>query len=349
MYENQTAAAILARMLAAAETGLNKIEGSFYFDSVSPQSIEMALAYANLDRVLSLGFAPTTEGTYLDYRAQEHGVERNDAVKSAGTVTFFGDNGTTIPAGSIVATGAGIQFENEAEVTIGAGGTVDAAVTATEAGVAGDVAIGTINSIPVSISGVSGVTNAAEITGGADEESDPALLIRLFEHVREPATSGNKYHYKQWAKDVDGIGDAHVLPEWDGNGTVKVVLLDTEKEPASAALVTDVTDYVEEVRPIGAEVTVVAATGVSINVVATLTLDIGYTVSGVQDAIEEAIGAYLTGIAFQQDYVSYGRIGSKILEVTGVLDYSALTVNGATSNVSISDTQVAVLGTVTLS
>jgi len=349
MYENQTAAVILARMIAAAATGLNKTEGSFYFDAVSPQSIEIALAYANLERVLALGFAQTSEGSYLDYRAQEHGVTRNAAVEATGIVTFSGDNGTIIPAGSIATTGAGVQFVTDAEVSIGDGGTVDAAVTAVEAGATGNVAIGTINSIPVSISGVSGVFNAAETTGGADEETDEALLVRLFERVREPATSGNKYHYKQWAKDVDGIGDAHVLPEWDGNGTVKVVLLDANKEPASAALVTDVEDYIEEVRPIGAAVTVVAATGVSINVVATLTLDAGYTVSGVQVAIEAAITDYLTEIAFQQNYVSYGRIGSKILEVIGVVDYSSLTVNGSTSNVAITETEVAVLGTVTLS
>lgn len=348
MYENQTAAVVLARMLGAAATGLNKAEGSFYFDSVSPQSIELAIAYANLDRVLALGFAPTTQGTYLDYRAQEHGVERNVAVKAIGTVTFSGDSGSVIAAGSIVATGAGIQFETDAEVTIGAGGSINASVTATEAGATGNVAIAAINSIPVSIEGVSGVINAVEITGGADEEKDPALLVRLLEKVREPATSGNKYHYKQWAKDVDGIGDAHVLPEWDGNGTVKVVLLDTSKEPASPALVTDVTDYVEEMRPIGAQVTVVAATGVTINVVTTLTLATGYTVGSVQVTIEETITAYLKEIAFQQNYVSYGQIGSRILEVPGILDYSGFTVNAGTANVSIAETEVAVLGTVAL-
>ena len=72
--------------------------------------------------------------------------------------------------------------------------------------------------------------------------------------------SGNINHYKQWARSVSGVGNAAVLPLWDGNGTVKVVVASEENEPLDEAIVSKVAQYIESVRPIGAEVTVVSAT-----------------------------------------------------------------------------------------
>jgi uncharacterized phage protein gp47/JayE len=210
------------------------------------------------------------------------------------------------------------------------------------------VPTGSITEIPVSIAGVTAVTNANPTTGGTDQETDAALLERLLEKVRTPATSGNVAHYLQWAKSVSGVGDAIVFPIWDGNGTVKVVVIDANKEPASAEIVSDVEDYIAEVRPIGATVTVVAATALDIDVVATLSLATGAIVADVKTAFEAALVSYLQQIAFKQSYVSYAQVGSLLLDTPGILDYSNLTLNTGTGNVAIGDAQVAVKGTVTL-
>ncbi|MCL6560735.1 MAG: baseplate J protein, partial [Firmicutes bacterium] len=76
MYEDQTVAAIKQRMIDAVPSDLDKREGSFIYDGLSPAAIELALAYIEMDRVIKLGFAQTTYGQYLDYRAAEHGVTR---------------------------------------------------------------------------------------------------------------------------------------------------------------------------------------------------------------------------------------------------------------------------------
>jgi len=110
----------------------------------------------------------------------------------------------------------------------------------------------------------------------------------------------------------------------------------------------EVTDHIEDVRPIGATVTVASATGVAINIAVTLTLAAGYTAEQVTGYIEANIIEYLKDIAFVETYVSYARIGSTILDTEGVLDYSGLTVNGGTANIAIADTEVAVLGAVTI-
>lgn len=40
------------------------------------------------------------------------------------------------------------------------------------------------------------------------KKSDDELRDRYFEKVSLPATSGSKYHYEQWAKEISGVGDA---------------------------------------------------------------------------------------------------------------------------------------------
>jgi len=349
MYENQTESVIKQRMLDQVSSDLDKRQGSFIYDGLSPAAIELALSYIELDRVLNLGFAQTTYGQYLDYRAGENGLERKAATNATGQVTITGSQGTPVPVGSIFATGAGIQFETTAEVTIDITGQVDADIEAVDAGAAGNVPAGTITEIPVSIQGVTGVMNTDPTTGGTDTETDAVLLGRVLDKVRLPATSGNAAHYKQWAKEVPGVGDAKVFPIWNGAGTVKVVVIDSNKQPASAQIVQDVADYIEEVRPIGATVTVESATGLAIDVAATLVLAVGAVLADVQVAFESSLIDYLAGIAFQQNYVSAAQVGNLLLSTTGVMDYNNLTLNAGTGNVAVGDTQVAIKGTVTLS
>lgn len=348
MFEDQTYEAIMARLLSKVPDTLDKREGSFIWDALSPVALELAQAYMQLDLVLQWGFAQTTYGQYLDMRAAEHGLTRKAATKATGQVTITGTAGTTVPAGSLFATGAGVQFKTIADVTIGETGTVTAAIEAVEAGAGGNVPAGAITQIPVSIAGVTAVINLAATSGGTDEESDADLLARLLERVRNPATSGNAAHYKRWALEVSGVGDAKVLPLWNGPGTVKVVVIDSNKQPASAEIVQNVANYIETVRPIGATVTVESATGVAINVAATVILAENAVLANVQAAFEASLTAYLQQIAFKQNYVSYAQVGSLLLDTPGVLDYSNLTLNSGTGNVSIGDIEVAVLGTVTL-
>lgn len=349
MYENQTQDAILQRLLGDVTSGVDTSEGSFTYDVLSPEAIELAQAYLQLGQVLVLAFAQTTNGQYLDYRAGEHGVIRLIATYAAGTVTVIGTIGTVIPAGTIFITNGGVQFATSADATIPSGGSVNISVTAVNAGAAGNVPAGTITTAQVAIVGVTGITNAAPTTGGTDTESDTALLARLLIKVQLPATSGNANDYKIWATSVAGVGDAKVFPLWNGNGTVKVCIIDSNKQPATSDVVTNVANYIETVRPVGATVTVESATGLNIDVAATLTLGTGYDSIAVTAAITSGITSYLASIAFQQNYVSYAKIGDIILQTDGVLDYTGLTVNSGTSNIPVTDEQVAITGTITMS
>lgn len=348
MYEQQTYEQILQRLIDGVPSDVQKSEGSFVYDVLAPAALELAQAYVQLDQVLNLGFAPTTSGPYLDYRGAEHGLQRKPALPAGGTVVISGTEGTQIPAGSLFATSGGLDFRTTAQVSIGASGEAAAAVSAAQAGSAGNIPGGAITQIPVAIPGVTAVTNPLPTTGGADQEKDSDLLNRLLDKVRAPATSGNAAHYQQWALEVPGVGEARVFPTWNGPGTVKLAVVDADKQPAPAPTVQAVADHIEAVRPIGASVTVASAEGISIDVGATIALLPGADLSQVQDAFQTALENYLQRIAFQQPYVSYAQVGTLIMEIPGVADYTGLSLNGGTANIPVGLTQVAVKGTVSL-
>lgn len=348
---------ILTRMRGNVPSDVDTSEGSFVNDALAPVSIEIAEQEMNLDQILLQAFAITAAaGGYsdaLENRCAEFGLSRKPGTAATVSLQFTGADGTYISV--TVQTDAGLQY-TAARVTV-SGGTGTATGTAADIGAAYDVPAGAIDGFPVAISGLTSVTNIAPAAGGTDEESDGALLARLLAQVQAPSTSGNKSDYKLWALSVAGIGGAKIFPLCNGNGTVKVCLIDSNKQPASAGLISAVQNYIESVRPIGAAVSYEAAAGLTVNVAASLTLASGYTDSGVQAAVQAAITAYLQGVAFsdnlsaapEQDYVSYARISEAILGVTGVLDLSGLTVNEGTANITVGAEQVAVLGTVSLS
>lgn len=118
-------------------------------------------------------------------------------------------------------------------------------VTAIIAGVSGNVGAGSITMIPKTMQGITACTNLEPARGGYAAESDSALREHYYEALRTPATSGNIYHYKQWAKAVSGVGDAKVYPLWAGDNTVQVVIINDNMQPADDTLVKNVQDYID--------------------------------------------------------------------------------------------------------
>ena len=337
---------ILQRLLDQISSEYDKTVGSFFYDVSKPLAIELEQTYAKLENILLNGFAITATGAYLDNKVAEQGLVRKPATKAEGAVYITGTPGTIIPDGSKVAS------DNLIFSVFGAYELVDAStyvyVFCDTAGSVGNVPIGSIKKFPVTLTGLTGVTNLEAITGGYDTETDEELRQRYFDKVSAPVSSGNKYHYINWAKEVTGVGDVKVLPLWNGAGTVKVIIINSNRGVASQSLIDEVTAKIEDSRPIGANITVESAVPLSINVSATLTLLTSISLETVIPKIEALIGAYLKHTAFSQDYISYAHIGGAILSVDGVLDYTNLKVNNGTVNIAIDENEVAVLGEVVL-
>ncbi|MEH7521679.1 baseplate J/gp47 family protein [Bacillus sp. JJ1503] len=348
MYETETKEAILDRMLERIDSDIDKRQGAVAWDLTSPASFEFAQAYLALDQVLTFGFATEdTPSNYLDLRCAEMGVYRKPSVKAIGQVTFSGPEGTIIPVGTRVRTDEvePVYFVTTAEGTI-VNGTVMVSAEAEVGGVSGNIAQGKISLVLGELAGIVTVTNAQAFDGGVDTESDLSLLSRYNDKVSKPVTSGNKYHYEQWAKEVAGVGDAKVYPLHAGPGTVKIVLLDDEKTSPAQTIVDAANTHINNVAPIGATITVVGATELPINVSATLTLAQGADINEVTTQFSEALSAYLKSVAFTDELIRYTQIANLLLGVPPIIDYANLTVNGGTANIQPTSEQVGVVGSV---
>ena len=358
-----TEESIRQRMLDRVASDVDKSEGSYVWDSIAPVSIELVFVAMLAQYVLEMGFAQTSTGNYLTSRAAEHGVIRRAAVKATGAVTINGTANSTIAAGTRIATEGeesdevvSIQFVTIETITLNSSGAGVVAVEAAAAGSAGNVPAAKIVVLMSTNQNIKTVTNTEATTGGLDEEDDDTLRERYLEKVRYPGTSGNIADYKQWAKEVAGVTDLHVIPLWDGPGTVKLVILGPNKLPPSQELVDGVKAYIaptndgDRKAPIGATVTVVGAEALPINVVATILLDSEAAVSlaEIRETFNVALVSYLADMAFKAEMVRYARIGSLLIEQPGVLDYVNLTINGSEDNIPITENQVATVGTVTI-
>lgn len=348
MFENQTKEAILERMRKASPEGIDTRQGSITFDLLSPAAIELAHAYIQLDNVLKFGFASSEQPSeFLDLRAAEFGVTRRPSRKAIGEVVFTGDDDTVIPKGTSVSTDeeAAIVFVTTEEAVIKQK-TAKVKAEANVGGFRGNVDAGRIKLIMGNLSGVVSVTNPVEFTNGAETESDESLLGRYFDRVRRPATSGNIWHYRQWALEVAGVGDVKVFPTWKGGGTVKLSILSEDKRRPKDDIILDVVNAVKERRPVGADVTVSPAEEVSINVSARLTLSPSASLEEIKALFKSKLDDFLAGIAFKTTTVSYNRIFGLLLDIEQIADFQDLTMNGVKGNLKIKDDEVAVAGAV---
>lgn len=282
--------------------------------------------------------------------SQHKGIARKEATHAVGSVTVTGNG--IISEGDLFESENGILFEAVENVVVS--DVAEVPIRAIVQGNAGIVGAGTITQFPVTISGIITVTNTQATADGYDEEKDEELLGRYLIALRTPPGSGNRHDYRNWALEVTGVGDAQVFPLGHGNNTVDVVIIDADKKPASANLVSAVQNHIDPqnegkglgTAPIGAKCYVSSAIAINIDVSAALTLKAGVDEATVKELIETALTEYLKGIAFSSKSASYAQIGNCIIDTEGVLDYENLKVNNGTANIQISDRQVAVLGTV---
>ena len=346
MYEDMTVESIKSDLLGRLTTDLNLSEGSFTNDMVSGVAYEIWKTYQGLNAVIPIAFVDETSGEYIDKRAAEYGITRKAGTKASAVLLFTGTNGTVIPQGKVFLTSEGMQFVTTKAVTI-AEGSASVEASASEAGEEYNVGAGEITLQIVSLNGLSAVTNEAAV-GGSDPETDSALVKRLYDYLKRPATSGNASHYKQWALAVDGVGAAKVTPLWDGPGTVKVLIVGDDNGPVDSAITAKCAAAIEANRPIGATVTVMSAQGLSINVSAAVNVDATTTLAKVKEAFTDALGKYLREIAFEKYTLVFNRVAYMLLDIPGVIDYTSLTLNGQTGNVLIGDNQVPITGTVVI-
>jgi len=150
---------------------------------------EISLAWEQAEAVYNAGYKDTAEGVALNHVGKYIGISRKQAAKATGQVTVTGDSGTEIPAGFILATGDGVQFNVVTAAKVGAGGTVVVDIEAVNAGETGNVPANTITEIINPKSGIASVINTTGTSGGTDMEMDDQFKIRYDRSVSRGGSS----------------------------------------------------------------------------------------------------------------------------------------------------------------
>ncbi|UKS24311.1 baseplate J/gp47 family protein [Paenibacillus sp. HWE-109] len=352
MFESQSYAVIMERMLERVPADMDKREGSVIYDAIAPAARELAKMYVSVDANLRAVFPHTATDEHLDAITEPFGESRKQATYAVRKGLFYGTLNMPIdvPLGSRFSI-SGVKYTVVLKLAVG-----QFELRCETAGKVGNQKFGTM--LPLDyLDGLVSASLTDVLIPGDDKESDDEYRVRFMQKVRLPSTSGNKADYKKWALEVDGVGAVQVIPFWNGGGTVKVVIIDTDMKPASTQLVQNVQGYIspaagygEGMAPVGASVTVAAAASVLVQVSAKVIRNGTRTIAQIKGDFEKVCEDYLASLAFGQDpSVKYAKVGALMLSIPGVQDYTTFQLNGTTGNIAVTEGSVAVRGTVTLS
>ncbi|MBC5736069.1 baseplate J/gp47 family protein [Lawsonibacter faecis] len=374
MFEDLTVETVKKEILdyvAEHYPKLSAREGSFLDVTWGALAVQYWEMLRTLDAFIPAFYIDETSGGYIDLQSGSIGMTRKAGTRARAEITLTGRAGTALAAGTVFLTAGGLEFELTEAVAIGEDGAAVGELEAAEVGSAYNVEAGAICRMYVNPLGLDGFA-AGAARGGTDAETDAELVARYYERRRKPPTSGNVYHYDQWAREVDGVGLCKVLPLWAGPGSVRVLVSDKDLGEAAGAILEAVEAHIREEMPIGPAVTVAGMEAVEIAVsVSGLLLDASATLAQVQSALTAALGAYFRAQAessvaqhyrwyaahcgagvTQIDYAGdtytlrHNAVAMELLSIPGVLDFGALTMNGSEGNLQLAVGQLPRLGRV---
>lgn len=334
-------------------TDVDTSENSWIYNALMPGCMRISESLMNLDEAMKKGYASSAlvsgYSYYLEQRCAEMGITKKQATYAVVPIKVIGKPFAIFQKGSVVSTIDNRLYTVSENCTLNENGIGTIDVIADNPGSTYNVKAGEINYLPIKYTGIVSITNEDDYKNAYDEETDRELYDRYILKVQTPVTSGNVHHYKNWCLEIEGCGSAEVIPLWNGNGTVKCIIADSNKRAASQELIEKVFNHIEDVRPIGPTITVVSVEELQLNINVELVYDSKiYTKEQLKKSIEEVISDYLKEIALKKDYISIAKIGALIFSVNGVNDYNSLLINNSSNNVQIADNQITVLNEVVI-
>ena len=359
MFENYNFEMILNNMLARVPDTIDKREGSIIYDALAPAAVELQNMYINLDVILNETFADTASREYLIKRASERGITPYEA-KKAIVKGIFTPTTLDIPIGTrfsiddlnyiVIA-----QMTDSSDTPIAGNYKLECE----EAGAAANYQFGQL--IPIDyIEGLQYAEVTEILIPGEDEEGTDELRERYFESLDNQAFGGNITDYKQKVNALTGVGGVKVYPTWNGGGTVKLVIINSEFKKPSEELINSVQTAIDPVSnqgkgigiaPIGHIVTVSSVTETTLNINSTFTLEDGWTWDDVIDNVKSVIDDYFTELNTiwadnDKIIVRISQIETRLLNVEGIIDIADTKINDIAANYEADKGSIVILGAV---
>lgn len=361
--KNNTAGEIHQRMMNNLPPDIDDMPGGFPYDFTKPAALEKdEFINYHLVRALMIAFPQYAWDEWLDNHGQQVHLERHKPVCASGKIIITGIAGTEIKAGTIFCTpatdtGPAIEFRTDKECIIEESGIVSVEVTAVEPGPGSNVKADAVSIMAKPMKGIVAVTNPDPIRGGTERESNDDFYDRIAaEYANSMTYLGNDSDYIRWAKEA-GAGDCIVVPAYNGPGTVKLVLVDGNGQPANEKLVKEVYDHIvspddrmKRLLPTAcAELACVPAATISITYTCTgLLYDNTTDIEQIKKDFAEAVKSVYTE-AKQESILRYNDIRPILRDIAGVEDFSTFLVNGGMSNIDLQSEEYPETGTLDFS
>lgn len=369
--ENNSAEEIHERMMNNLPSDIDDMPGGFPYDFTMPAAEEKdEFINYHLVRALMIAFPQYAWDEWLDLHGQQVHIERHQPEKAYGNVKVSGTVGTEIATGTIFCTpatdtGPSIEYSSLEDAVIGEDGYVIIDVEAVESGTESNVGANTITLMAKPNKAVTEINNPERITGGTERESNDDYWDRIAaEYDNSMTYLGNDADYVRWAKQA-GAGDCIVVSAAEGPGTVKLVLIDGNGQPANEKLVQDVYNYIvsendrsKRLLPTAcAKLICGPATTVKVNFTITgLVYDETTYIQKIKNDFAEAIKAVYAK-AKTENVLRYNDVrplitgieGSDNSGIAGVEDFDTFLMNGEMKNIRLSKEEYPETGTLDFS
>lgn len=350
MFEHQSFETIVERMLSRISNDVDKREGAIIYDASAMTAKELQEMYIALDGIILETFPETASRPNLIRRAEEYGVYPYEATYTILKGVFNKD----IPIGSRFSLGelnyiaiqriAPKEYEMKCETV----------------GVIGNTQFGAL--IPIEyIDGLETAQLTELLIPGEDEEPTEDFRRRFFLTRKQIPYGGNRDDYTQKVMSIHGVGGVKSYRTPAGGGTVGITIINSDFNAPSNVLIEEVQTILDPVvnsgeglgvAPYGHRVTVSGIETVTINVYLKLVIS-SVSLGQLQNEVEESISEYFLSLRREWQnsnsiIVRQLQIESRLLDIGGIHDVVASTINKQDGNLILAHNQVPILGTVIL-
>lgn len=337
---------LMDRKLSGIDDSLDKREGSsMVFNATAGNSVETAQMLVTLKNFIDMVFADTAPREYLIRRAAERGLKPEEATKAKLKGVF----NINVPIGSR------FSLDDLNFVAIEKIATGEFILECETVGIVGNLYLGTL--IPIEyIDGLQTAELVEVLIPGEDEEDTETFRTRYFNSFGSTAFGGNRADYKEKVSKLEGVGGVRVYRAWNGGGTVKLVIIDSQYSVPTQTLVAKVQEAVDPLgrqgegvglAPIDHIVTVFGVNEADIDITLNITYQSGWTWADIESNVLQVIDDYFKELAeewakaqtYEEDHqpviVRVSQIEYRLLDVPGVLDIGNTQLNGGTSNIEL--------------
>lgn len=379
ILERYTYDYLMQLALSYVSDDIDKREGSIIYDALAPFCQVLAMSFMELKNFYNDTYILTAEGEALDNIVAERGLTRYEATYAIkkGTFTDAKGNAMSVDIGSRFSTVSDTrpinyivtaQYKESGIAVLGA-----YELTCELPGTVGNEYSGNLVNITF-IQGLAVAEMTTLITPARDTEEDADLRQRYMDDLNQIAFAGNTADYHKRIMEISGIGGVQIYPVWNGGGTVKLSIVDSQYNLCTDEFIKSVQQQVDPseygdsglglgIAPIGHKVTVVTPTRTNINFSMTLTMESGYTVGQVRDQVIAVLEDYMTTLRKEWDNGSVFNVYSTAIYVTRtitnimanvphIVNITNVRINNSAADLILTESgtlqQLPFLGTVTL-